>query len=204
MRYASRLSIVLFACSAFGCVSNGPASPQFPVAKDSAQPGTSVKRMGQTVDLADGSLGVDKPLPEVPLADETLGTYVFKPDGKVKLVSVVPSIDTRVCEEQTHILSETASLDPKIVRITVSRDLPMAQKRFAQEANLTNVTYLSDYRAGAFGKASGLLMEESGLLARAVMVVDGDGKVRYLQVVPDITQLPDMDRAIAEANKIAR
>ena len=132
-----------------------------------------------------------------------MGGNTFKPDGKVKLVSFVPSVDTKVCEQQTHLLGESAALSPNVVRITVSRDLPAAQKRFAAEAKLDNITYLSDYKAGSFGAATGLLMPDSGLLARAVAVVDGQGNVRYLQVVPELRYPPDMDKAIQFANGLA-
>jgi thiol peroxidase len=180
------------------------ASP-LPVATSSVEPGTAVKRGGQAVELeGDKGLGIDQTLPAVALTDSEWAPFTFKADGKVKLVSVVPSIDTRVCEQQTHILGEASALDPRVERITVSRDLPAAQKRFALESNLTNVTYLSDYRAGSFGRATGLLMKGSDLLARAVFVVDGQGKVRYLQVVPEVSSLPDMPRAIAEANELVK
>src|SRR5690606_24532079 len=107
-----------------------------------------------------------------------------------RILSIVPSVDTKVCEEQTHILGETPNVNPKVELITISRDLPFAQKRFATDANLENVTYLSDYKGGDFGKKTGLYIEDNGLLARAVVVLDGEGKVRYFQVVPDIATLP--------------
>jgi thiol peroxidase len=78
----------------------------------------------------------------------------------------------------------------------------MAQRRFAAEAKLENIQYLSDYKSGGFGYASGLLMEGSELLARAVIVADKHGVVRYMQVVPDVTKMPDMDRAFTEAKKL--
>jgi len=91
----------------------------------------------------------------------------------------VPSLDTRVCEAQTHYLAEMgAKLVPGITRIAISRDTPFAQKRFAEEAKLTEITYLSDYRDGSFGSSTGLLQEDSMLLARAVIVVDKEGIVR--------------------------
>ena len=118
------------------------------------------------------------------------------------MINVVPSIDTKVCEEQTHILGESPNLPANIARLTVSRDLPMAQKRFAAEAKLENIQYVSDYKSGGFGNASGLLMDGSELLARAVIVADKDGVVRYMQIVPDVTKMPDMDKAFTEAKKL--
>jgi thiol peroxidase len=203
LRIAFALSAALMLV---GCATtDNPTASPLPVATSSVEPGSSVQRGGQAVELeGDKGLGIDQTLPAVALTDSEWSPFTFKPDGKVKLVSVVPSIDTRVCEQQTHILGETSALDPRVERITVSRDLPAAQKRFAVESKLTNVRYLSDYRAGSFGRATGLLMKGSDLLARAVFVVDGQGKVRYLQVVPEVSSLPDMPRAIAEANELVK
>jgi thiol peroxidase len=121
--------------------------------------------------------------------------------GKVLILSLVPSIDTKVCEVQTHHLGELASrLPADITRITISRDTPFAQKRFAEEAKLTGITYLSDYREGSFGRSTGLLQEESMLLARTVIVVDKEGIVRYIQVVPELSHLPDMETVFNKAN----
>lgn len=204
LRFALALPVALMLA---GCATteNPAATSPLPVATSSVEPGTSVKRGGQSVELeGDKGLGLDRTLPAVALIDSDWSPFTFKPDGKVKLISVVPSVDTRVCEQQTHLLGEASALDPRVERITVSRDLPAAQRRFAVESNLTNVTYLSDYRAGSFGRATGLLMKGSDLLARAVFVVDGEGKVRYLQVVPEVSSLPDMPRAIAEANRLVK
>jgi thiol peroxidase len=80
--------------------------------------------------------------------------------------------------------------------ITISMDLPFAQQRFAKEAKIKNVTFYSDYNSAQFGKNNGLLMEPLRLLARAVIVTDKDNVVRYIQVVPEVTQLPDMPAAM--------
>ena len=90
-----------------------------------------------------------------------------------------------------------------VERITISRDLPFAQARAAKEGKFTGMRFLSDYRDGSFGRSVGLLREDSLLLARAVILVDKKGVVRYLQVVPEITHLPDMERAFVEAAKLA-
>jgi thiol peroxidase len=91
-----------------------------------------------------------------------------------------------------------------VQRITISRDTIFAQKRFAKEAKLTDIRYLSDHREGAFGNSTGLLMDGLKLLARAVVLVDMRGKVRYIQVVPEITHMPDMEAAFQEAIQLAR
>jgi len=86
--------------------------------------------------------------------------------------------------------------------VTISMDLPFAQQRFAREAKISNVKFYSDYRSGEFGNNNGLLIEPLRLLARAVIVVDKQGIVRYMQVVPEVTQLPDMASAMNVAKSL--
>jgi len=132
-------------------------------------------------------------------------TDLSKEKGAVLFLSIVPSLDTPVCEEQTHYLGEEGDKLPKEVRrITISRDTPFAQKRFAKEAKLMNLQYLSDYKEGEFGKATGLLMDKIMLLARSVVLVDKKGIIRYIQVVPEITRLPDMEKAFQKAMELNR
>jgi len=120
--------------------------------------------------------------------------------GKELLLSLVPSLDTPVCEVQTHYLGEEGDrLFSSVQRITISRVTPLAQKRFAEEAKLTDIRYLSDYRQGEFGKSTALLMDGLQLLARAVVLMDTHGVVRYIQVVPEIIHLPDMEAAFEKA-----
>lgn len=123
--------------------------------------------------------------------------------GKVRIISVVPSLDTKVCEQQTHYLSEKNNgLDRMIELITVSIDTPFAQKRFAEEAKINNVTFLSDYRDADFGKSHGLFLKGPHILTRAVLVVDPENTVRYLQLTPELAQLPDLDEAFRVARKL--
>ena len=125
--------------------------------------------------------------------------------GSVLFLSIVPSIDTKVCEAQTHYLGEEGDRMPASVkRITISRDTPFAQVRFAKEARLEDIQFLSDYKEGSFGRSVGLLLEGPRLLARSVILVDKDGVVRYIQVVPDVTHLPDMEEAFDKASELAR
>jgi thioredoxin-dependent peroxiredoxin len=123
--------------------------------------------------------------------------------GKVRIISVVPSLDTKVCEQQTHHLSEKSKgLDKMVELITVSIDTPFAQKRFAEEAKIHNITFLSDYRNADFGKAYGLFLKDPHILARAIIVVDAHDTVRYLQITPELAQLPNMDDAFQFARKL--
>jgi thiol peroxidase len=124
--------------------------------------------------------------------------------GKLVVLSVVPSIDTRVCESQTHHVSDAmAQLPAGTEVITVSRDLPFAQTRFKESA-MTQTAMLSDYKGGAFGRAFGLEVKESGLLARSVWVIGRDGRVAYREIVADQSSEPDYDELLAAAAAAAR
>ena len=126
-----------------------------------------------------------------------------KGNGKVRIIRVVPSVDTPTCEAQTHALSEKdRKLAEQVEMVTISMDLPFAQSRFAKEAKIKNVTFYSDYKTGAFGLNNGLMIDPLHLLARAVIVTDKDNIVRYLQVVPEVTELPDMAAAMNAAKAL--
>ena len=159
---------------------------------------------GKPLTLMGEKSQVGKTLPNVRLSD--LGLHMidlrsFK--DKVTILSVVPSIDTPTCDKQTHILSEdNRGLDKTANLITVSRDLPFAQKRFAKEAKINNITFLSDYRDAEFGKSTGLLIKENRLLARAIFVLDQKGIIRYLEVVSELAKLPNMERAMEFARSL--
>ena len=190
-----------------GCATDRFMYKDFPVSKGSATAGAgnSVTFKGNPVKLDGTAIKVGDTLREVKLAGQDLKLIsLTEGKGRVRIVSIVPSLDTKVCEQQTHYLSEkNADLDRDVQLITVSLDTPFAQKRFAEEAKITNVTFLSDYRGGDFGRAYGLLIPDLHLLARTVMVVDKDNVVRYLQVVPELATMPDMDAAFHAARKVA-
>jgi thiol peroxidase len=187
-----------------GCPGNRPA--EIPMEKGSVEPGTTIARGEKTFKLLGTPLAVGESLPATRLVDAmTMETVdLSRLRGDVLLLSIVPSVDTRVCEAQTHYLGEEGDKLPATVkRLVVSRDTPFAQKRFAEEAGLTDIRYLSDYKEGTFGRQTGLLVDDLMLLARSVIIVDAEGKVRYLQVVPDIAHLPDMEAAFARASELA-
>jgi thiol peroxidase len=179
-----------------------------PVAKDSAKAGAgnTVALKGSALPLAGDAIEVGKPLPSAIVSTTDLKPInLADSTGKVRVISVVPSLDTPTCDAQTHELSEkNGGLDKSVELITVSMDLPFAQKRFAKEAKISNVTFLSDYKAREFGNNNGLLIEPLGLLARAVIVTDKDNVVRYIQVVPEVTALPDMQEAMRVAKGLSQ
>ena len=177
---------------------------QSPVTIDvnSVTPGTQVTKKGETLALAGTGIEVGQRLPNTNLVDAATMQAVNLNDyqGSVLFLSIVPSIDTKVCEAQTHYLGEQGDKLPvSVKRITISRDTPFAQARFAKEAKLEDVQYLSDYKEGAFGRSIGLLMDGPRLLARSVVIVDKQGTVQFIQVVPEITHLPDMEEAFTRA-----
>jgi thiol peroxidase len=181
--------------------------PQTPIEQGSVNPGTDVVRGGAQVKLLGTPISVGEPLPSVKLVDAMTSQEVdlSQQRGAVIVLSLVPSIDTAVCEAQTHYLGEEGNkLPPEVRRITISRDTPFAQKRFATEAKLTHLQYLSDYKQGDFGRSTGLLVDGLMLLARSVILVDKRGIVRYIQVVPDLSHLPDMERAFQEAMELVK
>ena len=120
--------------------------------------------------------------------------------GKVKIISSVPSLDTPVCDTETRRFNEEAAALPgDVVVLTVSLDLPFAQKRWCGAAGIDRVVTLSDYQNRSFADAYGLLIKELKLLTRAVFVVDAADVIRYIQIVPEVTSEPDYAAAIAAA-----
>ncbi len=124
--------------------------------------------------------------------------------GKAALISVVPSLDTPVCDTMTRKFNEEAAKLPAGMAVfTVSLDLPFAQKRWCGNAGIDRVKTLSDYQDRAFGLNWGLLIKELKLLARAVYVIDKAGKVVYREIVKEVTAEPDYAAALAAAKKLA-
>ncbi|HNV85425.1 MAG TPA: thiol peroxidase [Candidatus Omnitrophota bacterium] len=117
--------------------------------------------------------------------------------GKTILISVVPSLDTPVCDMQTRKFNqEIGNLAGEFSALTISMDLPFAQKRFCSTAGIEKIKTLSDYQDASFGIAYGVLIKELRLLTRAVFIVGRDGKIRYAEYVKEITQHPDYEKAL--------
>lgn len=126
------------------------------------------------------------------LEEVTLGDY----EDKVKLISVVPSLDTGVCSEQTTRFNEEASNLENVHILTISMDLPFAQGRWCSAHGIENIDTLSDHRDAEFGEKYGVLIKELRLLTRAVFVLDPNNKITYVQYVNEVTNHPDYDAAI--------
>ena len=122
--------------------------------------------------------------------------------GKVCVISCVPSVDTPVCSLDTRRFNqEAAALPEEVVILTVSRDLPFAQARWCAANGVKNVVMASDYRNFGFAQNYGVLLEDLGLLTRAVFIVDKQGIIRYIQFVPEVTQEPDYQTVLLEIKK---
>jgi len=133
------------------------------------------------------------------LNEKKLGDYT----GKVVVLSSVPSLDTPVCDMETRRFNKEAEkLGDGVVILTISVDLPFAQKRWCGAAGVERVITLSDHRDTSFGLAYGVLIKGLRLLARAIFVVDREGTVRYHQLVPEIAQEPDYAAVLEAVRKL--
>ena len=132
------------------------------------------------------------------LSSVSLGSF----QGKTLLISVVPSVDTPVCDAQTKRFNQEAAKLPQVAILTVSMDLPFAQKRWCGVAGVDKVKVVSDHRDASFGCAYGVLIKELRLLSRAIFLVDKTGTIRYVEYVPEVTSHPHYDAALAATRSI--
>ena len=143
-----------------------------------------------------GSEAPDFHLVDGELNDKYLSDY----SGSRKLLNIVPSLDTDVCAASTRRFNEAASAHDNVVMLVVSADLPFAQGRFCSAENIDKVIPLSMMRSRNFAKDYGVLIEDgplAGITARAIVIVDENDKVIYTELVPEIAQEPDYDKALA-------
>ena len=158
---------------------------------------------GGPLTLVGPELKVGDTAPDFTALDASLGAVKLSSfKGKTVVLSSVPSLDTPVCETQTKKFnSEAAGLDVKV--LTLSVDLPFAQKRFCDAFKIQNVLTLSDYRDHDFANKYGLMIKELGLLARAVIVIDPSGKIKHFELVKEVTQEPNYGAALNSIKKSA-
>lgn len=117
-------------------------------------------------------------------------------NGKIKIIAVYPSIDTSVCAAQNRRFNQEADKLENTVVLSISCDLPFAQKRFCAAEGLNNIITLSDHRDLDFGKKYGFVMKGLRLLARGTVIIGADNKVKYVEYVPEVTEEPDYDKAL--------
>ncbi|WP_404404312.1 thiol peroxidase [Jeotgalibacillus malaysiensis] len=162
----------------------------------------SITFKNNPVTLLGDEVKVGDQAPEFTVLANDLSPFHLKDSAeKVKIISVVPSLDTGVCDAQTRKFNEEVSKLNNTEVLTISVDLPFAQKRWCGDSGLEHVITLSDHRDLSFGKAYGVAIEEMRLLARAVFVIDTNDKVTYVEYVKEATDHPDYDAAIEAAKK---
>jgi thiol peroxidase len=159
---------------------------------------------GNPLTIAGKELKVGDIAPDFEVLDNDLAPVKFSSfRGKVCVISSVPSLDTPVCDMETRRFNEEAGkLGADIRILTISMDLPFAQKRWCGAAGVDKVITLSDHRDASFGMAYGALIKELRLLARIVFVVDGEGVIRNIQVVKEQTEEPDYDAVLEAVNAL--
>ena len=159
---------------------------------------------GNPLTLAGNELKVGDPAPDVTLLGNDLSPVKISSfKGKVRVLSVVPSLDTPVCDIQTRRFNDEAGkLGDDVAILTVSMDLPFAQSRWCGAAGVEKVVTLSDHREAGFGAAYGVLIKELRLLARAILVVDKDDTIQYIELVKEVAEEPDYDAALEAVKKL--
>jgi thioredoxin-dependent peroxiredoxin len=141
--------------------------------------------------------------PDFEVLDNDLNPFKFSSlKGKVAIISSVPSLDTPTCNIETRWFNEEAAKLPGVEILTISMDLPFAQKRWCGAAGVDRLKTYSDHRDAAFGMAYGVLIKELRLLARAVFVVDKNGVVRYVQLVKELANEPNYDEVLKAVGKL--
>ena len=184
-------ALILMGCNVYG--------------SDSGGGGRTVTMHGQPLTLEGKALKVGDEAPAFTAVANDLSTYKFNPkSGQIWILAAVPSLDTSVCSTETRRFNQEATkLSDNVKIVTISMDLPFAQKRWCGAEGVKNVQTISDYRDREFGQDYGVKIKEIGLLARSVFVVDKSGKIVYMQIVPELTQEPDYASALAAARKAA-
>ena len=163
-----------------------------------------VKFKGNPVTLLGPELKVGERAPDFTVVDNGLAPVTLASfAGKIKILSAVPSLDTPVCDRETRRFNEeAATFSDNVVVLTVSLDLPFAQKRWCGAAGIDRVTTLSDYQDRSFALAYGVLIKELKLLSRSLFVVDAANTIRYIQHVPEVTDEPDYAAVIAAVRSL--
>jgi thiol peroxidase len=158
----------------------------------------AVTMKGNPLTLVGGDVNVGDKAPDFQVVDTNLSPVNFSSfRGKACIISAVPSLDTPVCDVETRRFNEEAGkLGDDVAILTISMDLPFAQKRWCGAAGVDKLVTLSDYKDASFGTAYGVLIKELRLLARSVFVVDRDGVVRYKELVKEISNEPDYEAAL--------
>lgn len=162
----------------------------------------NIRFKGDFVTLQGPALQVGDKAPDFRVVDTALKAVTLADfAGKTKIICAVPSLDTPVCDtEMRRFNQEAAQLPENVVILTISMDLPFAQKNWCAGAGIDRVTVLSDYQERSFALAYGVLIKELKLTARSIFIVDAEDVIRYVQHVPEITEEPDYGAVLAAVN----
>lgn len=167
----------------------------------------TVTMKGRPMILQGEEIKIGSPAPDFKVIANDMLPMKFKRtySGKTVLLSSVPSLDTPVCDLETRKFnSEAEKLSPEMEIVTISMDLPFAQSRWCGAAGVKRVKTYSDYMKAEFGKAYGVLIKDLRLLARAIFIVDKNSVIRYVQIVPEVTQEPNYEEALKALKEIAQ
>jgi thiol peroxidase len=152
---------------------------------------------GTRVTLTGNAIKVGEKAPEFTGTNQKLEAVSLSSfEGKTVVIAIYPSIDTGICQKQNRKFNEIASTMSNVVVLSVSLDLPFAQKRFCAAEGLESIVTLSDYKNREFGHKYGFFIKELALLARGTVVIDKTGVVRLVEIVPEITTEPDYDATL--------
>ena len=167
------------------------------------RPGATTMR-GNPLTLIGPELKPGDTAPDFTLVDNSLKPVTLKDTGKhVRIISVVPSLDTPVCDAQTKRFNEEAAKLPDVDILTVSMDLPFAQKRWCGAFGVDKIKMLSDHRDGSFGTAYGTLIKDLRIESRAIFVLDSNNKIRHVEYVKEVADFPNYESALAAAKNAA-
>lgn len=159
---------------------------------------------GAPLTLAGRGIKLDSPGPDFTVIGQALEEIRLDAyAGKIKLVTSFPSLDTPVCDAQVKKFNlEAAGLSADLVILGISKDLPFAQKRFCDSFDIKNIVIASDYKFSSFGINYGLLIKELNLLARAVIILDRDNIIRYVEIAGELTHPPDYPAALKALSSV--
>ena len=163
-----------------------------------------VTMKGKPLTMVGNDVKIGQKAPDFVAIDNNLAAVKFSTyHGKICIISSVISLDTPVCDIQTRKFNEEASrLGSGVVILTLSMDLPFAQKRWCGAAGVDRIQTLSDHRDASFGTSYGVLIKEHRLLARAIFLVDREGLLQYKELVKEVTHEPDYDAVLSQLKKL--
>ncbi len=162
-----------------------------------------IKFMGNPITLEGNELKVGDMAPDFTAIDNNMKPVSLKDTKGVRILSVVPSLDTEVCDLETRTFNSKAAEIPNVTIYTISMDLPFAQARWCGAHGVDKVITLSDFKDRLIGKNYGTYIKELGLLTRAVFVIDSNNRITFVEYVPEVTSQPNFDKVL-ESAKIAQ